>query len=122
MFKYILFISIVFINLFAETEDYTVNIIDNTNSVDDNAFGGNSLIFAELDDNIFDITLNAPNYNETLELTVFNLVGQRLVYRKIDNIGGKYNYNLDMSYVAKGVYLIRIGNDKIGRVKKFIVK
>jgi len=57
-----------------------------------------------------------------MNLSVYNTLGQRLLFKKLENNGQGYNYKLDLSYVAKGVYLVRIGNKEDGRVKRIIVK
>ena len=56
-----------------------------------------------------------------IELTVYNAIGQRMVFHRFENTG-TFNYNLDMSYVAKGVYLVRIGNASFGKIQKIIVE
>jgi hypothetical protein len=105
---------------FGETEDYTAQI--GTLGVGDNIFDENGLTVLTLENNNFDVTLKTVNYTESMNLSVYNTLGQRLLFKKLENDGNGYNYKLDMSYVAKGVYLVRVGNKKDGRVKRIIVK
>ena len=72
--------------------------------------------------NKFDVSLKTVNYTESMNLSVYNTLGQRLLYKKLENNGNGYNYKLDMSYVATGVYLVRVGNKENGRIKRIIVK
>ena len=54
-------------------------------------------------------------------MTVYNVLGQRMVFHRFENTG-TFNYDLDMSYVAKGVYLVKVGNSSFGKVQKIIVE
>lgn len=105
---------------FGETEDYSVQI--GTVGVTDNIFDENGLTILTLENNKFDISLKTVNYSEAMNLSIYNTLGQRLLYKKLENDGTGYHYKLDMSYVAKGIYLVRIGNKDNGRVKRIIVK
>ena len=73
-----------------------------------------------LGNNQFDVNLNSP-YVGKIELTVYNVLGQRMVFHRFENTG-TFNYDLDMSYVAKGVYLVKVGNSSFGKVQKIIVE
>ena len=44
-----------------------------------------------------------------------------MVFHRFENTG-TFNYDLDMSYVDKGVYLVKIGNASFGKVQKIIVE
>ncbi|SRX54144.1 GEVED domain-containing protein [Aequorivita sp. CIP111184] len=105
---------------FGETEDYTAQI--GILGVQDNIFDENGLTVLTLENNNFDVSLKTVNYTGAMNLSVYNTLGQRLLFKKLENNGNGYNYKLDMSYVAKGVYLVRVGNKDNGRVKRIIVK
>ena len=105
---------------FGETEDYSAQIGEL--GIDDSIFGENGLTVLTLENSMFDISVETSNYTESLSLSVYNTLGQRLLFRKLDNKDGKFSYKLDMGYVAKGVYLIRVGTKDTGRVKRIIVK
>ena len=102
-----------------ETEDYMVNIVTSL-GVDDITQNQSEFSVISLGNNQFDVNLNSP-YQGKIDLSVYNVVGQRMVFHRFENTGS-YNYNLDLSYVAKGVYLVRIGNASFGKVKKIIVE
>ena len=103
---------------YGETEDYTVNIVTSLGIDDVNLNSEFSVI--SLGNNQFDVNLDSP-YVGKIELTVYNAIGQRMVFHRFENTG-TFNYNLDMSYVAKGVYLVRIGNASFGKIQKIIVE
>ena len=104
---------------YGETEDYKVNILGGS-GVD--VFEGNQILLQTLENNHFLVTLNSPNYHKDVTLTVYTISGKQIVYHNLKNKSGKYTYDLDLQYVAKGVYLLRIGNDEAGRIKKILVK
>jgi len=101
-----------------ETEDYTVNIV--TSLAIDEINQDSEFSVISLENNQFDVNLTSP-YVGKIELTVYNVLGQRMVFHRFENTG-TFNYNLDMSYVAKGVYLVKIGNSSFGKVQKIIVE
>ena len=105
---------------YGETEDYTAQI--GVLGVEDTIFGENGLTVLTLENNNFDVILKTTKYSGALNLSVYNTLGQRLLYKKLENNGDGYNYKLDMSYAAKGMYLVRLGNKDNGRVKRIIVK
>jgi len=100
------------------TEDYSVNIVTSLGIDDVNQNSEFSVI--SLGNNQFDVNLNSP-YVGKIELTVYNVLGQRMVFHRFENTG-TFNYDLDMSYVAKGVYLVKVGNSSFGKVQKIIVE
>jgi hypothetical protein len=105
---------------FGETEDYSANI--GTLGLSDNALSNSELIVINNGNNIFDVSLATTTFTEKLELSVFNILGQRLAYYRLENNGEGYSYNLDMSYAAQGVYLVKVGNKELGKVKRIIVE
>lgn len=105
---------------FGETEDYSAMI--GTVGIDENIFDENGLTILTLENNNFDVSLKTVNYSDAMNLSVYNTLGQRMLFKKLENNGNGYNYKLDMSYVAQGVYLVRVGNKQDGRVKRIIVK
>ncbi len=103
---------------YGETEDYMVNIVTSLGIDDLNQNSEFSVV--SLGNNQFDVNLNSP-YVGKIELTVYNALGQRMVFHRFENTG-TFNYALDMSYVAKGIYLVKVGNSSFGKVQKIIVK
>ena len=106
---------------YGETEDYKVNITGGSGGAVD-VFENNQITLQTLENNHFLITLDSPNYRKDVTLTVYTVGGKQIVYHNLKNQNGKYTYDLNMQYVAKGVYLLRIGNDEGGRIKRIIVK
>jgi hypothetical protein len=58
----------------------------------------------------------------TADLTVFDVTGKRIAFNRFNKETATYEYDLDMSYMSAGVYLVRVGNSTFGKIKKIIVK
>jgi len=94
-----------------------------TLSIGENLAPDGNLQILHNDNNQFEISLETNIINERLDLDVFNLMGQRLLNYRLQNNNGKYTYGLDMSYAAKGVYLVRLSNgSNKSEVKRIIVR
>lgn len=90
---------------FGEVQDYTVNIVD-VLSVEDTLFDTTSFNISTTDSNMF--TVNATTQFEgRAAITVFDMLGKRLVYNNLIREGSTYTYNLDMSFVASGIYIVK---------------
>jgi len=104
---------------YGETEDYTANI--GTLGVNDYAISNSELIITTLPNNQFQVILQT-SFEEGVFMSVFNILGQEIGFNKsVPKIDGAYRVNLDMTKVASGVYLIRIGGQatttyKTGRI------
>jgi hypothetical protein len=105
---------------FGETEDYSASI--GSLGLNDNALSSAELVVVNTGNNIFDVSLATSAYTDKLELSVFNILGQRLTYYRLEHNGQGYSYDLDMSYAAQGVYLVKVGNDELGKVKRIVVE
>jgi hypothetical protein len=104
-----------------ETEDYTVNIVLHI-GIDDTPLNNSELIIKTLGENLYEISMESSSYNETLIINLHNVMGQKLVENRVENVNGKYVYRLDLSYAQPGAYIIRLGSAKFGKVKKILVK
>jgi hypothetical protein len=105
---------------YGETEDYKVNIRDDA-GIDD-VFEGAGILVQTLDENHFKITLETNKIKNDMLLQVFTVGGKEIVFHKLKNKNGKYTYDLNLQFVSKGVYLLKIGNDKGSKIKKIIVQ
>ena len=69
--------------------------------------------------NQFEITLSATNLYEDLDLYVYDMLGQNLLWNTVRNKNGTYKYRLNK---ASGVYIVRLGNKAAFATKRIIVK
>lgn len=106
---------------YGETEDYSTTITEEV-SVEENTMGDGNLIVETRDDNQFTIRFSSNTTNEPMLFTVHNIMGQRVVHNWVEPNDGDYSYELDMSYAAKGAYLLRLGNKQGGKVTRIVVR
>lgn len=102
---------------YGTTQDYTVLIVD---SIEDSELADSELVVSSAEGDIFDIDFTT-GYQKSVWITVYNLLGQKLVENKIEKGLLGYEYVLDMSYAAPGVYLVRVGTREEGRVERILV-
>ena len=107
--------------LYGNTQDYTVLITDSDVQVGQDFIDDLEIEIFPVADNIYQVRIDSPT-NAPLMLTVHNIAGQMMLTNRLSHNGEAYTYDLDMSYAATGVYLLRIGNNDYGKVKRFIVK
>jgi hypothetical protein len=106
---------------YGETEDYTVEIELYT-GVSESVLSNSEMVVKSFQNNQFEISLQSTDFTETLVINLHNILGQKLVENRVENVNGKYVYNLDMSYAQPGAYIIRLGSSQYGKVKRIIVK
>lgn len=106
---------------YGETEDYTatITLID---AIDESGLEPNDLLVRYLPNNHFEVSFSALHTQEPLTINVHNTAGQCVISNRVSSVNGKYFYDFDMSYAAPGVYLVRLGSDTFGKVRKIVVK
>jgi hypothetical protein len=106
---------------YGETEDYTatITLID---AIDESGLEPNDLMVRYLPNNHFEVSFEALYTQEPLIINVHNTAGQCVISNRVSSINGTYFYDFDMSYAAPGVYLVRLGSDTFGKVRKIVVK
>jgi len=106
---------------YGETEDYTTMVSPLT-GVSNIKFDASEMIVSETQNNQFKIRYAPERINETLMVTVHNISGQKLISNRVEKTGDFYEFAFDMSYAKPGMYLVRLGTDNFGKVKRIIVK
>ncbi|HSP11797.1 MAG TPA: GEVED domain-containing protein [Salegentibacter sp.] len=106
---------------YGTTHDYTVTITDSTLDIDDHLLSEAEFVILSQDQQHFKAILETT-YDQPLRISVYNILGQQMIENQIMSDGGAYVYEFDMSYAARGVYLVRVGTREVGRVKRIIVK
>ncbi|MCF8368282.1 MAG: hypothetical protein K9G76_04510 [Bacteroidales bacterium] len=107
--------------IFGETEDYMVNIILGT-GFKPTSIETNELVLINKGKNEFSLSYSSDQQDETLIVTVHNIQGQKLIENRIIKVSGTYTFDFDMSYAPQGIYLLRLGNQTFGKIKKFTVR
>jgi len=106
---------------FGRTNDFTLTLFDSSIVRGIPLEEGELVILTE-DYKQFGILLRDTNFEKDMILNVFTITGQKLVQNSIKQDNGNFVYDLDMSYAATGIYIIRIGTEDKGIVKKIFVK
>ena len=106
---------------YGTTHDYSVVVVDSRISSNDSALIEADLDIFSRDNEIFDVQMRTT-FDEPLRITVHDLLGQKLVENIVEKSLLIYQYELDMSYAAPGVYLVRLGTREVGKVKRIIVR
>ena len=90
--------------------------------IGDNIVESSDLIVLNEGNNQYKIQFLTTEITDRLTFSVTNMLGQTLTSYRIDNDGTGYVYNLDMSYAASGIYIVRLGNDKVSKARRIIVE
>ncbi|MCP9198965.1 T9SS type A sorting domain-containing protein [Gramella sp. GC03-9] len=106
---------------YGTTHDYSVNILDSSLDIEDFILNEAELAVVTEENGVYRVIMET-SFNEPLRITVHNVLGQKMVENQMVNQGDGYVYELDMSYAAKGVYLVRVGTRNVGKVTRFIVR
>ena len=80
------------------------------------------LLVQSLGGNQFNLIYDNPNYSGTLQLTLHDNSGKELLNDLIAPGSGQRNYELNLNYLAPGIYLLRMGNKDFSLVKKLVVR
>lgn len=107
---------------FGRTNDYTANIVGTLSTLDP-LFEEASFSVNNTGNDIFDIQFITA-FDGLIGLRVYNTLGQEIVYHNLDKVGDRYQYELDMSYVSAGVYIVQMGDLKGEniRTQKIVVR
>lgn len=106
---------------YGETEDYSAQVGEL--SIQDQDIAQGALTVLSLPNNQFDIKLTTA-FTGTASIAIYNVLGETLAFNNLRKEGDSFNYQLDMSYAASGVYLIKIGDQtsKTYKTARIIVK
>ena len=79
------------------------------------------LVISEGNDQ-YKIQLLTTEITERLNFSVTNMLGQTLTSYRLYNNGTGYVYDLDMSYAAAGIYIVKLESNTVSKAKRLIVK
>ncbi|MDG1063075.1 MAG: GEVED domain-containing protein [Flavobacteriaceae bacterium] len=107
---------------YGEVEDYSADV-DGVLGINELAIEEADLLVTSLPNNQFDIAL-VTRYDDRAAIGIYNVLGQVLAFNYIEKEGDRFNYQLDMSYAAAGVYIIKMGDifSNAYKTAKIIVK
>ena len=102
---------------FGTTDDYTVVLVD---GIEESEIQQGELNIGSTNQDIFHLRFRTT-FQGPVWLTVHDMLGQKLVESMVRKSDLRYSYQLDMSYAAPGVYLVRMGTREEGKVQRIIV-
>ena len=101
------------VTTYGETEDYMVNVVTSL-GLEENQLNESQFIIYSPDNDNFTVKLTTE-YSDLITFTVYDVNGKIVVFNNIEKTdSSSYIYDLDMSYAASGVYLVKMGNSTIG--------
>lgn len=74
-----------------------------------------------LGNNLFRVSLSSNDLVEPLRIDLYNTMGQCLLHNREYPKNGIYSYDIDMSYAQLGMYIIRLGSDAYGKVRRIML-
>ncbi len=97
--------------------------ISSTLSADELDLDKSELVVTSSDQENFEITLFNTTTRDILRLSVYDALGNRVIYEQIEkSTPSYYRTNIDMSAKASGVYIVELGNAKTKVNSKIIVR
>ncbi|CAL2057568.1 reprolysin-like metallopeptidase [Tenacibaculum sp. 190524A05c] len=103
-----------------ETEDYTLNIIDNTATVDDFDFT-NFNVYPNPSNGNFNITFEVIT-PESVGIRLFDIRGRLVEEKEFKNTQNTFSEELNLEGINAGLYLLQVQNGNKRTTKKLIVK
>jgi len=98
---------------YGEVQDYTVVIDESmTLGTQDNLFNEDAFLIVNKGNNQFEITLKTNDFNGVASIAIYNAIGQVVAFRNLNKTGDSYVHQLDMSYAASGLYLVKMGDER----------
>jgi hypothetical protein len=104
--------------------DTATKTVENTFlGIDDAELSDSELIVVSKPNNQFEFSLITP-FDGVASIAVYDTLGQTVAFNNLAKEGDRYEYTLDMSYAAAGVYIIQMGDQRSSAYKtaKIIVK
>ncbi len=103
-----------------ETEDYSVNVINTTASVDNFDFT-NFNVYPNPSNGNFNITFEVIN-TESVGVRLFDIRGRLVEEREFKNTANTFSEELNLEGINAGLYLLQVQNGNKRTTKKLIVK
>ncbi|MCZ6593288.1 MAG: T9SS type A sorting domain-containing protein [Bacteroidetes bacterium] len=104
--------------------DTVTKTVENTIlGIDDIELKDSDLIVVSKPNNQFEFSLITP-FDGVASIAVYSVLGQTVAFNNLAKQGDRYEYSLDMSYAAAGVYIIKMGDQRSNAYKtaRIIVK
>ena len=104
----------------AEVEDYTIEVIDETASLEDDAFEGFNL-YPNPSNGNFNLQFDTTS-SDRIELQLFDITGRLVRKLLFTNVATRFSESISFENTAKGVYLLKIKNGNKQTTKKLVIE
>ena len=103
------------------THSFYINCANSPSGIDENAGATGVSIYPNPNTGSFTVSI-AGNTQESIEIDVFNVLGEDVFKSKAENVNGAYSKEITLSTIAKGIYTVRIKTGSKLYHKKIIVE
>ncbi len=97
-----------------------INLTDAPNAVDNITVDNSLVVYPNPSNGNFEIKFDAQSEN-TYDISIFNMLGQQVAHTNLQNIGGEYEYPVNLSNFGKGIYTVVVKSNTQQTVKKVAV-
>ena len=104
----------------AEVEDYTIEVIDATASLDNDTFEGFNL-YPNPSNGNFNLQFNAES-TESVEIQLYDLTGRLVKELQFSNISLRFSESISFQNTAKGFYVLKIKNGAKQTSRKLLIE
>ena len=104
----------------AEVEDYTIEVIDATASLDNDIFEGFNL-YPNPSNGNFNLQFNAES-TESAEIQLYDLTGRLVKELQFSNISLRFSESISFQNTAKGFYVLKIKNGAKQTSRKLVIE
>ena len=104
----------------AEVEDYTIEVIDATASLDNDTFEGFNL-YPNPSNGNFNLQFNAES-TESVEIQLYDLTGRLVKELQFSNISLRFSESISFQNTAKGFYVLKIKNGAKQTSRKLVIE
>ncbi len=104
----------------AEVEDYTIEVIDATASLDNDTFEGFNL-YPNPSNGNFNLQFNAES-TESVEIQLYDLTGRLVKELQFSNISLRFSESISFQNTARGFYVLKIKNGAKQTSRKLVIE
>ena len=107
-------------NVDGEVEDYTINVVDDTASIDDFVFEGFNL-YPNPSDGKFNLMFDTVS-SDFVQLQLFDITGRLIREIRYQNITQRFSESISFDSTSAGFYLLKITNGTKQTTRKIVIE
>lgn len=106
---------------YGETEDYTVTIVNEVLGIGENDFNHGILLIYPISERNYEINFNSTANFDNLSYKIYNTIGQKITEGNMVPDERGYKAVVNLSNIARGMYLVNVRNGKFTTVQRIII-